>query len=178
MPLTILVTEAEEAVAGHVGVRPDMTPETLPLLDVYLHGSGEEVPRDERNQLLARIGGYFGEVIRNQLGGEWQCASPDPAEWRLEVGSGEFSFSPMGMAAEVLYGCETEGYDGTLTARDDLQDALAEILAAAPPIPREVYYSLAGRWEVISALADWLLAHSTAPHPCTCGGHGHNGQPD
>ena len=85
------------------------------MLDHYLR----TVPIDQAAALqlvVATSAAYFGEVVRQLLGGRWEAGGPE-AEWRVVLPTG-LNFSPAGFVA-------------TAVARADLDDADSEI--AAPP---------------------------------------------
>lgn len=149
-------------VADRLGVAPDGSPETLPLADAFLRTTAAEAAPKERRQLVLAVGCYFGEVARLHLHGRWAPLGPDPSAWRVELPSGGLSFSPVGMAAETLSGCETPGYDGALAADEALRADLAAMLEHALPLGEDEYYSLAGRIEVLEQVADWLIARAAS----------------
>lgn len=148
-------------VADRLGVAPDGTPETLPLADAFLRTAAAEAAPRDRHQLVLAVGCYFGEVARRHLQGRWAAPlGPDPSGWRVDLPTGGLSFSPVGMAAEALSGCETPGYDGALAAEDAVRADLAAMLEHALPLEEDEYYSLAGRIEVLEQIADWLTARA------------------
>jgi hypothetical protein len=152
-----LIAMARSNVARVIGVEPDLTPETLPLVDQYLR----EVPRDASGEVLAlvvsSVGAYFGEVVRQRLGGRWTLCGSHPATWRIELSSCFLYFLPFGMVGEVMQGVESDAYDGSFSILDELRDGLAEVLNARPPVPEEEYFSLCGRIDTLELVADWLL---------------------
>jgi len=151
------VSAVQQAVCALLGVEPDLTPETLPLVDSYLRDSVASLPPRERDQQLCAAGVYFGEVVRRKLNARWALITDAPEEWRVELSSCFLHFRPVGMAAEVVFGCETEAYDGSFGTLDELHDELDEMLQNHPPIPEDEYYSLAGRIEILELVADWLV---------------------
>jgi len=162
-------TRAIELIRGAFGVAPDYAPETLPLADAYLRTVASAVPKDRRSEIVEAVGCYFGEVARRQLAGRWALLCADqPQSWRIELVDCFLHFSPVGMVGEVVVGCESDEYDGSFATTDQQHDALAEMLANAPPITEEEYYSLCGRLEILVRAADWLittnLAAGNKPH--------------
>ena len=62
-----LIEMAQSSVAEVVGVTPDLTPETLPLVDQYLRQLGPETQEHVLELVLAAVGCHFGEVVRRKL---------------------------------------------------------------------------------------------------------------
>jgi hypothetical protein len=157
-----LVRMARANITKVIGVEPDLTPETLPLVDEYLR----QVPTDTADEVLdlavSAVAAYFGEVVRRRLNGRWTLRSAHPAFWRIELTSCFLYFSPFGMVGEVLNGAESDEYDGAFATLDELRDPLATMLATVPPVTEEEYYSLCGRIDILQLVADWLVGQSLA----------------
>jgi hypothetical protein len=149
-------------VAAALQVAPDLTPETLPLLDAFLRTTVATAAAEERNRLLEDVACYFGEVVRQRLGGHWALLGPGPREWRVELEACFLHFSPIGMAGEALLGCESSEFDGAFDTLEAVRPDLAERLEEAPPLAEREYYSLAGRIEVLEIVADWLIGRAQA----------------
>ena len=150
------VDQALAAIERSLGVSPDLTPETLGLLDAYVAGAKNSLDRVQ--DLVAAIAGcYFGEVVRRRFGGWWVLDGEAPAGWRVELESCYLVFFPVGMAAEILRRSEVAGYDGTFStfAEDepDLQAALTEVR-----VTEDEYYSFTGRIDTIERTVNWLVA--------------------
>ncbi len=152
-----LIELARAMVARVIGVEPDLTPETLPLLDRYLQTIPDDAAAETRDLVLAAIGCYFGEVARRALSGRWVLSGERPGAWRIELEPCFLYFHPVGMAGEVMLGRESDAHDGSFATLDELRDELFEMLAQAPPLPEGEYYSLSGRIEVLQLAADWLV---------------------
>lgn len=151
------VLAAKERIADHLGVAPDLTCETLPLLDGYLRAVGEQLDSEERQQVLEELGCHFGEVVRRKLHGHWSAVDDrSPSEWRVELESCFLYLHPVGMTGEVLLGVESEEHDGSFATSDEQHDLLSEMLASAAPMSEEAYYSLSGRIDVLELVADFL----------------------
>jgi hypothetical protein len=159
-----LIGEIRAEVTQAYGVEPDLTPETLPLIDQYLRDVATGLPQEQRELKVAAAGAYFGEVVRKKLNARWAAIPDGPPGWRIELGSCFLHFRPVGMAAEALAGCETEEHDGTFATLDELHDDLFQMLEQAPAIPEDEYYSLSGRLEILSLVADWLVGRRLAHH--------------
>lgn len=150
-----------------MGVEPDFTPETMPLVDQYLRMIPGDAPRQVQDLAAASAGCYFGEVMRRLLNGRWALAGPSPDRWRVEMLHCFLYFYPMGMAGEVIVGGPDQDYDGSFATLDGLQQGLSAALAAAPPFPEEEYYSLSGRIDVLQLATELLVGQELAaedPH--------------
>ncbi len=151
------ILAAKARIVDNLGVEPDLTCETLPLLDGYLRAVGEQLDGDERQQVLEELGCHFGEVVRRKLSGHWcEVDGLPPTEWRVELESCFLYLYPVGMTGEVLLGLESEAYDGSFATSDELHDLLSEMLASAAPMSEEAYYSLSGRIDILELVADFL----------------------
>jgi hypothetical protein len=145
-----------------IGVEPDLTPETLPLVDEYLRRVPADASDEVQQLVVSTVSAYFGEVARRRLNGRWTLRSSHPADWRVELVCCFLHFSPFGMVGEVLNGAESDDYDGSFSTLDEVNDALNAMLSAAPPVPEEEYYSLCGRIDILQLVADWLVGHAVA----------------
>jgi hypothetical protein len=140
-----------------VGVEPDLTPETLPLVDQYLRQMPSDAPSEARQLAIAGAGCYFGEVARRLLHGRWVLPDPAPSSWRVELVSCFLYFSPVGMAGEIQSRGESEEDDGSFATAVEQREDLHQMLAAAAPFSEDEYYSLSGRIDVLQLAADWLV---------------------
>lgn len=154
-----LIEWVRSSTASTIGVVPDLTTDTLPVVDQYLKEIVSTQRRKERDTLIAAIGCYFGEVMRLRLEGEWIFQEEDPASWLIEVHPCMLRFSPVGMTGEVLMGCESEKYDGAFSASDEIEEELHEMLVHAAPLSEDAYFSLSGRSEILVLVTDWLTRH-------------------
>jgi hypothetical protein len=157
-----LVELARSMVGRVLGVEPDLTPETLPLLDQYLRGVPDDATEEVRALAIAAVGCYFGEVARRTLSGRWVLCDDGPSSWRIELEPCFLYFHPVGMAGEVLLGRESDAHNGSFATLDELRDDLFQMLASAAPLPEGEYFSLAGRIEVLELAADFLVARRLA----------------
>src|SRR5262245_55902271 len=147
-----LAERAVEYVRKAMGQVLDYTPETLPLLDYYLRGI--PMDREEIVDLIARTAGaYFGEVARKAIGGVWQ---QDGTEWRLVLGAG-ITLTPAAMAAEAIAQGSVGDYDATFDVPDDHRGAVEDALSDRE-VPEEEYYSLSGRLETLTTVAELIAA--------------------
>ena len=145
-----------------IGVEPDFSPETLPLVDQYIKQLAAESPAEVTELVLSTVGCYFGEVMRRRLNGRWVISRDAPRLWRVELINCFFHFRPVGMAGEVFHRGSTEKYDGAIATLNELFDGLSRALSEATPMPEDEYFSLAGRVDVLELAADWLTGHNLA----------------
>jgi hypothetical protein len=155
-----LISMAQQSVAQVIGVKPDLTPETLPLVDQYLRQVDPDTREEVLDLILTAVGCYFGEVVRRKLHGRWVVKEDGPFSWRIELINCFLHFRPVGMAGEVFYRGENDLYDGSFATLDELRDSLAEILGEASPLTEDEYYSLSCRIDVLQLAADWLVGRS------------------
>ncbi len=152
-----LAEAARQYVLTAVGPELDYSPETLPLLDHYLRGAGENVrERPELAELLARsVGAYFGEVVRLALPSFWRLPSSDARDWQVCLEQVFLAFNPTAFAWDALF--ESADHDGPSSElvldRED-REALEQRLAALPPVSESEYWLLSTRFEVIEMAAD------------------------
>ncbi len=142
-----------------VGVPLDGTETSLAFVDHYITKTvaNGAIADDVLALIAPALGAYFGQLLVTHFGGQWQGSSASPSSWRIELEPVALSFSPVGMAAAALRGRDVEGYDDTLRTNLDLAGALEGALAASPPIDEGYYYSLTGRFEVITQVVDVLM---------------------
>lgn len=147
-------------VEAAVGIRPDFTPETLPLVDHYV--------ADVRTNLAARpevldlaaqaVGAYFGEVARRHLVGFWHVPSPNHHDWLICGESAFFAINPIGVGYEVVTGrTDHDGPSPAIKLASEDREAVHAKLASLPPVPEAEYYSLSERLEVLETIVDVVL---------------------
>jgi len=153
-----LVKLCRRMVKETIGVEPDLTPETLPLVDQHLRQVPVDASHEVRELVVTSVGCYFGEVARRHLNGRWALPGEDPSTWRVELETCFLYFWPVGMAGEVLSRKPSDEHDGSFATADDVREELSSMLASAPPVSEEEYYSLSGRIETLELVADWLTA--------------------
>jgi hypothetical protein len=143
----------------------DFTPDTLPLVDHWLHeaASAEGDAEDEVKALAAAAAGaYFGEVVRRAIDGvRWRIA-PDPTRWRLEMSRVFLAFNPIGMAEEALAGEALDGWNAHLEVLPQDRGLLEQTLSHLGDVREDDYYRLAVRWEVIEQVVAALEAAKIA----------------
>lgn len=132
-----------------VGVEPDFTQDTLPVLDHYL-ALEKELPEDVLALVAPAAGAYFGEVVRRHVGeGEWHCPDGDYAEWRLELPSASVSFNPVGVALEVATGEDAEGWSSHFEVPEADREHAREAAGRLGEVREEQYYTFEIRFEVL-----------------------------
>lgn len=150
------VRRALDAVRSAVGVSLEFDSDTLPLLDHYL----KQVPKDRGDAaalIAAMTGSYFGEAVRQSLGGAWKVEDEDPANWRIVLPGG-LSFSPVRLAfSAILLDEEGEG-NGDFQAPPKLMDALTEAMDRMGAVGEADYYTLSCRYDTLEHLQEVMLA--------------------
>lgn len=159
-----LVASCIDYVRTAIGTEPDLSPETLPLVDHYLLGARESVrERPQVMPLIARaVGAYFGEVARRHLDVFW-VIGPDERAWRLCGTRAFFSFNPVGMAYRALVGSdEHPGPGGEVRLADDEREWVELRLAQLPSVDDDEFGMLSTRLEVLEIVQDELRARMKA----------------
>ena len=173
-----VVTELSQAcvrfIEQAIGVAPDGTPETLPILDHYL----ERLPKNGETEVLSlvipAVGAYFGEVARRAFGdGVWTAPADDYDAWELRFRRCSLRFNPIGVAWEVsTRDSEAGGFD--LDSED--RDVAAAALSRTGDVREEDYYRITIRFEVLEHVYDALTTTQRATQSATQrddGGHDH-----
>ena len=148
-----------------VGVELDFTRDTLPLLDHYVATVRPEVQeREELRRLVAHaVGAYFGEVVRRTIGGFWRMPSANVHDWAVCARPVFLSINPMAVAYDALAGGqEHDGPRSDLSVAPEYRAAIAERLAALPPVPEDEFYLLSTRLEAIEVAVEALRASMSA----------------
>jgi hypothetical protein len=140
-----------EYVRRATGLTLDYKPETLPILDHYL----KAVPPDQQETaalVVSTAGAYFGEVLRQALGGEWDTRS-EP--WRLVLDVG-VRVRPSVMVAAAVAGEDVDEEDDYEIPAAERQ-AVGEVLEERE-VPEDEYYSLSGRLETMQLISEVIAA--------------------
>jgi len=143
---------AARFVQGAVGVEPDFSSETLPLVDHYLIGARQGLEaRPELEALITRsVGAYFGEVVRASMDGFWIAPSDDVHEWLVCSSVVFLAINPVGAVYDALFGgVEHSGPSSNL--RLDRADTILveQRLAALPEVRDEDFYLLSTRFDAV-----------------------------
>lgn len=147
-------------VEAAVGIRPDFTPETLPLVDHYVaEVRATLASRPEVLDLTAQaVGAYFGEVARRHLVGFWHIPSPNHHDWLLCGESAYFAINPIGVGYETVTGrADHEGPAAAIKLSSEDRDAVHAKLSGLPPVPEAEYYTLSARLEALETIVDVVL---------------------
>ncbi|MEJ7733651.1 MAG: hypothetical protein WKG00_31205 [Polyangiaceae bacterium] len=154
-----LAAACERIVERAVGVRPDYTLETLPLVDHWLEGARGEVAVDVTRVIVQAGGAYFGEVVRRRHPSWWALGNGDPAEWEIQFESTYLSLRPVEVVREALRTREVADGDESfedpagdialLDIDEDDRAAVVARLAELPEVSEAEYRSLATLIEVI-----------------------------
>jgi hypothetical protein len=148
---------ADEAVAyvqRALGVRLEFDSNTLPVLDHYLRS----VPTDQPAALklvVLTAAAYFGEVVRQLLGGRWELGNAEP-EWRMVLPTG-LNFSPAGFVAAAIAQADLEDFDSEINAPARMLPYVQQALSRMGELTVEEYYSLCGRLDTLEHLHDVLV---------------------
>jgi hypothetical protein len=152
-----LAQACERFVERAVGVRPDYTLETLPLVDHWLEGARGEVAEDVIRVIVQAGGAYFGEVVRRRHPSWWALETGTPEEWEIQFGTTYLSLRPLEVVREALRTRETDdetfedpaGDIALLDIDEDDRAAVIARLAELPEVSEVEYRSLATLVEVI-----------------------------
>ena len=149
---------ADQAVAyvqRALGIRLEYDSDTLPVLDHYLR----TVPDDQPAALqlvIATSGAYFGEVVRQRLGGRWDLGTRE-AEWRVVLPTG-IHFSPGGFVAAAIARADLDDLDSEIAAPPRMQPYVQAALARMGEVSVDDYYSLCGRLDTLEHVHEVLVA--------------------
>jgi hypothetical protein len=149
---------ADQAVAyvqRALGITLEYNSDTLPVLDHYLR----TVPADQPAALklvVATSGAYFGEVVRQRLGGRWELGNQE-SEWRVVLPTG-LHFSPAGFVAAAIAQADLEDLDSEIGVPPRMAPYVQQALARMGELTVEEYYSLCGRLDTLEHLHEVLVA--------------------
>ncbi|HEY0986352.1 MAG TPA: hypothetical protein VGD80_04835 [Kofleriaceae bacterium] len=149
---------ADQAVAyvqRALGIKLEYDSNTLPVLDHYLRSVPDDQPA-ALQLVVATSGAYFGEVVRQQLGGRWELAG-DEAEWRIVLPTG-INFSPAGFVAAAIARADLDDLDSEITAPPRMVPYLQQALARMGDVSVDDYYSLCGRLDTLEHVHEVLVA--------------------
>jgi hypothetical protein len=152
-------------VRAAVGIELDLTHETLPIIDHYLHQAREEIAqRPEAAALVAQaLGAYFGQVLAAEFGGFWRASSADVHTWVVCLQPVFLAVNPVGIAYEALFtGDRHDGPSGELRVAREDRVMIEARLASLPEIREEEYYSFSGRFDAFSVAVEALRAQMDA----------------
>ena len=138
-----------------LGVQLEYDSDTLPVLDHYLRNVPEDQPA-ALQLVVATSGAYFGEVVRQRLGGRWELADQE-AEWRIVLPTG-LNFSPVGFVAAAIARADLEDLDSEIAAPPRMVPYVQRALARMGEVSVDDYYSLCGRLDTLEHVHEVLVA--------------------
>lgn len=150
-------------VASKYGVALDGTPDTLSLVDQYVRDARAAIAErpDTIDLVAGAVGAYVGEVMRQTHGGAW-FAEGDHDGFRLYFSRVYLSFNPIGMAREALAEAEQPGWNAHLSLDPGDEEDVTARLSAMPEVDEEEYFLPSTRFDVVSAVVDFLRAKMVA----------------
>jgi len=153
------VREYADQVVSYVqralGIQLEYDSNTLPVLDHYLRSVPEDQPAALK-LVVATSGAYFGEVVRQRLGGRWELSDQE-AEWRMVLPTG-LNFSPVGFVAAAIARADLEDLDSEIAAPPRLLPYVQLALARMGEVSVDDYYSLCGRLDTLEHVHEVLVA--------------------
>ena len=165
--------QAVSYVQRALGIKLEYDSDTLPVLDHYLR----TVPDDQPAALqlvVATSGAYFGEVVRQRLGGRWELGSQE-AEWRVVLPTG-IHFSPVGFVAAVIAKADLDDLDSEIAAPPRMLPYVQQTLARMGEVTIDDYYSLCGRLDTLEHVHEVLVAVATQMMGSAAEGDGEDGE--
>lgn len=138
-----------------LGIELEYDSNTLPVLDHYLRTVPEDQPA-AIELVVATSGAYFGEVVRQRLGGRWELGTQE-AEWRVVLPTG-LNFSPAGFVAAAIARADLEDLDSEIAAPPRMLPYVQQALARMGEVSVDDYYSLCGRLDTLEHVHEILVA--------------------
>jgi len=164
-----LAQACERFVERAVGVRPDYTLETLPLVDHWLSTARGQLAADVLRVLVQAGGAYFGEVVRRRHPCWWALGGGIPDEWEIQFENTFLSLRPCDVIQEALRPRDPDeapeeavGEISLLEIDEDDRPAVVARLAELPEVSEEEYRSLATLVEVIDICVEAARARRIA----------------
>ena len=147
--------QAVSYVRRALGIQLEYDSNTLPVLDHYLRTVPEDQPA-ALQLVVATSGAYFGEVVRQRLGGRWELADEE-TEWRMVLPTG-LNFSPVGFVAAAIARADLEDLDSEIAAPPRMLPYVQRALARMGEVTIDDYYSLCGRLDTLEHVHEVLVA--------------------
>jgi hypothetical protein len=147
--------QAVSYVRRSLGIQLEYDSNTLPVLDHYLRTVPEDQPA-ALQLVVATSGAYFGEVVRQRLGGRWELAEQE-AEWRIVLPTG-LNFSPIGFVAAAIARADLADLDSEIAAPPRMLPYVQRALARMGEVTVDDYYSLCGRLDTLEHVHEVLVA--------------------
>jgi hypothetical protein len=147
--------QAVSYVRRALGIQLEYDSNTLPVLDHYLRTVPEDQPA-ALQLVVATSGAYFGEVVRQRLGGRWELADQE-TEWRIVLPTG-LNFSPVGFVAAAIARADLADLDSEIAAPPRMLPYVQRTLARMGEVTIDDYYSLCGRLDTLEHVHEVLVA--------------------
>jgi hypothetical protein len=147
--------QAVSYVRRALGIQLEYDSNTLPVLDHYLRTVPEDQPA-ALQLVVTTSGAYFGEVVRQRLGGRWELADQE-TEWRIVLPTG-LNFSPVGFVAAAIARADLEDLDSEIAAPPRILPYVQRTLARMGEVTVDDYYSLCGRLDTLEHVHEVLVA--------------------
>jgi hypothetical protein len=179
-----LVRSFREQVRRALQVELDMSATSLAFVDHYLRLAQAD-DRDAITTLIAAgAGAYYGELVRQDIGGTWIGDGDDPRRLRLLVSAQFIYFAPVDQALQAIVASAGEDAIARVSPIDDAfhlrpggeaddtdtpegaseSDAswLEARLAELAPVPEREFYTLTCRFETLQLMLELLAAKHAA----------------
>jgi len=147
--------QAVSYVRRALGIKLEYDSDTLPVLDHYLRSVPDDQPA-ALQLVVSTSGAYFGEVVRQRLGGRWELAEQE-AQWRVVLPTG-LNFSPAGFVAAAIARADLEDLDSEIAAPPRMVPYVERALARMGEVTVDDYYSLCGRLDTLEHVHEVLVA--------------------
>jgi hypothetical protein len=138
-----------------LGIQLEYDSDTLPVLDHYLRSVPDDQPAALK-LVVATSGAYFGEVVRQRLGGRWELGDQE-IQWRVVLPTG-LNFSPLGFVAAAIARADLEDLDSEIAAPARMLPYVQQALARMGEVSLDDYYSLCGRLDTLEHVHEILVA--------------------
>jgi len=166
----------------------DDSPTSLAFVDHHLSTASDEGRTPILSLLAASGGAYYGELVRQHLGGMWIGDGKDPRRLRMLMRHQFIYFSPIDQALEAITGeslqpgdsrlADFDGFDPAFRLRPVPQDGepgeehesvwLSARLSELPPLPETQYVSLTARYETLALMHEMLATRAAARGDSPC----------
>jgi hypothetical protein len=148
-----LAEACARAIEQAVGVAPDYTSDTLPLLDHYVEMIPERAAGAVLDLIVPAVGAYFGEVVRRELGGaRWVAPDEDYKAYRLQFEHCFLQFNPIGVALEVIHQDDVPGWSAHYRVHPTERTAVRAAIGRLGSVSVDDYYRFAVRFDVVQAI--------------------------
>ncbi len=160
-----LCNSLTDFVANAIELRPDFTPDTLPLVDHYAKTVRETLSeRPEMLDLTAQtIGAYFGEVVRRHLAAFWLLPSQNKNDWLICGEAAFVAINPIGVGYDAACGNANHGGPSSqLKLAFEDREAVKARLDQLPAVDERDYYTLSTRFDVLEIVMDAVRSQASS----------------